>query len=344
MIRLNNDYNRAAHPAVLSAIQNTSQESYPGYGLDEWCRKGAEEIRRYLGGADAEIHFMLGGTQVNYTVISAALRPYQGVISADTAHINGHETGAVEHAGHKIHALPGVEGKLTAELIAREAEQYRTSGTQEHVTEPKLVFLSFPSEYGTIYSKSELTAIREVCDRYGLYLYVDGARLGYGLGSPQCDVTLAELAALADAFYIGGTKCGALFGEAVVLCNPLLRDHFRSYMKQNGGMLAKGWLLGLQFWALFHDGLYFEITKAADREAMRIKEAFQERSIPFYMESWTNQQFVILTAGQMQRLAEKYAFEDELCLEDGRHCVRFCTSWSTRPEEADALIRDIRSL
>ena len=344
MIRFNNDYNHGAHPAILEAVMKTNTESYGGYGLDSWSEKGAAAIRKYLEGADADIHFLLGGTQVNYTVIAAALRPYQSVISAVTAHINHHETGAVENTGHKIQAVPGENGKLTAAGIAAAAEAYRRSGTQEHITQPKLVFLSFPSEYGTIYTRQELMDIHAVCREYDLYLFVDGARLGYGLGSQANDVTLADLARLTDAFYIGGTKCGAMFGEAVVLMHPALRENFRSFMKQNGAMLAKGWLLGLQFYTLFQDGLYFRITEKADEAAMQIKDAFSRKGIPFYMESFTNQQFVLLTESEKKRLAEKYIFEEEEVLSDGRSCVRFCTSWSTTPEEAAALVSDIQKL
>lgn len=235
MIRWNNDYTHGAHPAVLNALMETNQHSYCGYGLDEWCERAATEIKAHLGDVDADIHFLLGGTQVNYTVIDAALRPFQSVISANTGHIHAHETGAVEHTGHKIQAIPGENGKLTPNSIAAEANAYRMSGTKEHITQPKMVFLSFPSEYGTIYSRQELQEIRNVCDEYSLYLFIDGARMGYGLGSEQCDVTLTDLAALADVFYIGGTKCGALFGEALVILRDDLKKDFRSCIKQNGG-------------------------------------------------------------------------------------------------------------
>ncbi len=344
MIRWNNDYNRGAHPAILQAMAETNGNSYPGYGLDEWCERASAEIKKYLNNDHAEIHFMLSGTQVNYTVIAAALRPYQGVISASTGHINVHETGAVENTGHRIHAVPGKDGKLTAEKIAAEAEKYRSSDIQEHITQPKMVFLSFPSEYGTIYSRQELQDIRNVCDTYGLYLYIDGARMGYGLGSDTCDVTLADIAGFADAFYIGGTKCGALFGEAVVLLHEDLKDHFRSYIKQNGAMLAKGWLLGLQFHTLFKDGLYFEITRHASQAAMKIRAAFEARQIPFYFESSTNQQFVILTDSQMEQIGKNHIFEYEQKLDSGQHVVRFCTSWSTRDEDVDVLVSDIQGL
>lgn len=344
MIRWNNDYNHGAHPEILKAFEETNRQSYGGYGLDEWCEKASDEIKACLGDVNADIHFMIGGTQVNFTVIAAALRPYQSIISADNGHIHAHETGAVENTGHKILTLPGVNGKLTADEIAAEAENYRASGIKEHITQPKMVFLSFPSEYGTIYSRQELQDIRMVCDEYGMYLFIDGARLGYGLGSCQCDVTLSDLAEAADAFYIGGTKCGALFGEAVVIIHDDLKDNFRSYIKQNGGMLAKGWILGLQFSTLFKDNLYFEITRKADEAAMKIKSAFEAKRIPFYIESFTNQQFVLLTETQMEQLGQRHIFEYQMKAENGLHCVRFCTSWSTTQEDLSILINDIAAL
>ena len=344
MIRWNNDYNHGAHPAILSALQNTNGQSYGGYGLDEWCEKAAALIKAQLGGADADVHFLLGGTQANFTVINAALRPYQGVISTESGHIHAHETGAVEHGGHKIHVLKGVDGKLTAEAVAAEAQAFLDSGVKEHITQPKLVYISFPTEFGTVYSKQELEALADVCRRYCLYLFVDGARMGYGLAADGGDVTLADIARCADAFYIGGTKCGALMGEAVVLVNDDLKENFRSYIKQNGGMLAKGWLLGLQFATLFEGGLYFSITKKAVQDAMRIRDAFREHGIPFHMESPTNQQFVVLDEGQMKALGAKHIFEYIVPAGEGRHCVRFCTSWSTHPEDVEELTRDIAVL
>ena len=344
MIRWNNDYNHGAHPAILAALQETNSQSYGGYGLDEWCEKARQMILSHLGGADAEVHFLLGGTQANFTVINAALRPYQGVVCADSGHIHAHETGAIEHGGHKIHVLKGELGKLTAEAVAAEAQAFADSGVKEHITQPKLVYISFPTEFGTIYSKKELEELSAVCRKYRLYLFVDGARMGYGLGAEGCDVTLADLARLADAFYIGGTKCGALMGEAVVLLNDDLKDNFRSYIKQNGGMLAKGWLLGLQFATLFEGGLYFSMTRKAVADAMRIRDAFRAKGIPFHMESPTNQQFVVLTEEQMERLGRRHIFEYIAAAGQGRHCVRFCTAWSTLPEDVDALISDIAAL
>lgn len=342
MIRFNNDYNHGAHPAILEALVGTNNDSYSGYGLDPWCEKAAAEIKKYLNCENAAIHFLVGGTQTNFTVITAALRPYQSVISADSGHIHVHETGAVENCGHKIQTLPAVNGKISAAQIETIAKRYADSGIQEHITQPKMVYLSFPTEYGTVYSKKELEDIHTVCEKYGLYLFIDGARLGYGLGAS--DVTLADLARLADVFYCGGTKCGAMFGEAVVITNPALNVDFRSYIKQNGAMLAKGWLLGLQFYTLFNGGLYFDITKKAVAYAMKIKEAFVQKGIPAYIESPTNQQFVVVTEKQMNQLAQKYIFEYEEKIDADHHCIRFCTSWSTKPEEIDALVDDIAKL
>ncbi len=344
MIRFNNDYNRGAHPAILEALAAANCESYGGYGIDPWCEAAAAEIKKYLDRPHAAIHFLVGGTQANFTAISACLRPYQSVVSADTGHIHVHETGAVEHGGHKIEVLPARGGILTAEQIAAAGERYRTSPVREHITQPRLVYLAHPTEYGAVYSLTELEAIRAVCDEYGMYLFVDGARLGYGLGAEGADVTLADLARLADIFYIGGTKCGALFGEALVITNPVLQPDFRSYIKQNGGMLAKGWLLGLQFYTLFKDGLYFDITRRAVVQAMRIKDAFAARGVNPYVDSPTNQQFVVLANGQMKALAQKYIFESDHAA-DGEHtCVRFCTSWATTDEEIAALTEDIGKL
>ena len=338
MIRFNNDYNHGAHNAIIQAIGEINTESYAGYGEDEWCQKGADEIRKYLGGADVDIHFMVGGTPANITVMTAALRPYESVICAENGHINHHEAGSIEHTGHKILSVPAKEGKLTAEAVRETAAHYYDHGQVEFLTAPKIVFLSSPSEYGTIYSKKELLEIRKVCDQYNMYLYVDGARLGYWLSCSACDVTLEDLARIADVFYIGGTKCGALFGEALVIVNNNLRDHFRTYMKQSGGILAKGRLLGVQFYTLFKDGLFFELTKHADDLAAKLKQGFADASIPLYMDSPTNQLFVILTNEKADELAEEFTYEFDHVVDEERVCVRFCTSWSSTEEEVDKLI------
>lgn len=344
MGRWNNDYNRGAYGPILDALQSTAGIAYAGYGLDEYCDRAKDAIRKYLGGASADIHFMIGGTQVNYTVIAAALRPYQSVISANSGHINVHETGAVENTGHKIQAVHGHDGKITAEQIEKKAVEFAESGVKEHITEPKMVYISMPTEYGTIYSKAELEAIGEVCRKYGLYLFMDGARLGYGLGSEECDLTMKDIARICDAFYIGGTKCGALFGEAVVIINDDLKPSFRSYIKQNGAMLAKGWLLGLQFHELFKDGAYFEITARASRQAKRIRDAFAGKGVKAFIESPTNQQFVVVSTEQMNKIGEKHIYEYEQKIDENTHVIRFCTSWATTDSEVDELVQDIESL
>ena len=342
MYRFNNDYCHGAHPEVLKSLVETNDNAYCGYGLDEVCTAAKAEIAKYLGDADADIHFLVGGTQTNYTVISAALKSYQGVVSADTGHIHVHETGAVEHVGHKILALPATNGKITAEQIKKVAQDYADSDVQEHITQPKMVYISFPTEFGTIYSKQELIDISNVCKNYGMYLFVDGARMSYGLAS--CDVTLADLAKYTDVFYIGGTKCGAMFGEAVVITNNNLKPDFRSFIKQNGGMLAKGWTLGLQFYTLFKDGLYFEIAKKSIEQAMRIKNAFINKSIEIYIDSPTNQQFVAVSDDVYNTLKKEFYFENEGQTEDGKKIIRFCTAWSTDDAEVDALVESINKL
>ncbi len=342
MIRFNNDYHLAAHPAVLKALADTAGESYGGYGVDPWCETAAQAIRTAAGRPDAAVHFFVGGTQVNFTAIAAALRPYQSAVCAETGHIHAHETGAVEHTGHKILTLPSPDGKITAAQVAQVGESYRRSPIPEHITQPKLVYISFPTEYGTVYSLEELEALHSACREYDMTLFVDGARLGYGLAAS--DVTLPDLARLADMFTVGGTKCGALFGEALVITDPALQPDFRSYIKQNGAMLAKGWLLGLQFAALFEDGLYFDICRRAVEMAMRLRDAFAARGIPSYLDSPTNQQFVLLTGPQMDALRDKYTFELDHPLEDGRMCVRFCVSWATTDQDLEALLADIERL
>lgn len=344
MIRFNNDYSRGAHPKILEALKSSNTTSYPGYGLDEWSEAAAVEIKKYLACPEADVHFLTGGTQTNFTVIASALRPFQSVIAADSGHISVHETGAVENSGHKIQTLPHSDGKISADQIAAEAELYRQSDIKEHITQPKMVYISFPTEFGTIYSLRELEKISAVCKEYELYLFIDGARMGYGLGAEDNDVRTEDIARLSDVFYFGGTKCGALFGEALVIVNPLLKRDFRSCIKQNGAMLAKGWLSGLQFYTLFKDGLYFDICKNACVQAVRIREAFKARGIKPYIESSTNQQFFILTNAQAELLAEHFVYEFEAKIDSGHVCVRFCTAWYTSEEDVQALVDNISIL
>lgn len=344
MIRFNNDYNHGAHPEILEALGAINENSYGGYGEDEWCEKAAELIREKIRCADAAVHFFPGATQANFIVTAAALSPVQSVIAADTGHINCHEAASIENTGHKILELPNTDGKISAEQIAACAAAYYEGGEPEYLTEPKMVYLSFPTEQGTLYSLQELTKIHEVCRKYDMYLFVDGARLGYGLGSEKNDVSLEDLAALTDVFYFGGTKCGALFGEAVVLTADSLKKQFKAYMKQNGAVLAKGWLLGLQFHCLLGHDLYFTATRRADELAMKLRKAFAAQGIPFWVESFTNQQFVILTDAQKETLEKRYIFEPMGKSADGGNIARFCTSWATTEEEVQTLIDDLKAL
>ncbi len=343
MIRFNNDYNRGALGSILKELAATNTESYAGYGEDEWCARAEAVIKKLISRDDALIKFIPGATQANIVAISSALSPVQSVIAADTGHINCHETASIENTGHKIIALPNTDGKISAQQVEECAAEYYGSGAPEYLTEPKLVYLSFPTEKGTLYSKQELGEISAVCKKYGMYLFVDGARMGYGLGSEKNDLTLSDFAELTDMFYIGGTKCGALFGEALIITEPSLRYRFKAHMKQKGAVLAKGWLMGLQFAVMLESGEYFEKTKRADELAMKIKKAFEAKGIPLWVESFTNQQFVILSERQKNILAQNYYFEEEGITEQGT-VVRFCTSWATSQAEADALIAGIAAL
>ena len=275
MLRFNCDYLEGAHPRILDALIKTNMEQTVGYGCDEYCDKARECIKKLCGDSSVAVHFLVGGTQTNMTVISAALRPHQGVMSAETGHINCHETGAIEATGHKVITLPTENGKIKAEDIDSYVERYRADDAWEHVVQPKMVYISHPTETGTLYSKEELTQISEACRRNGLYLFLDGARLGYALACKENDLDLPAITALTDVFYIGGTKVGLLFGEALVVKNPILQDDFRCIIKQKGGMLAKGRLLGVQFYEMFRDGLYFEISEHAMKMAQKRAHRFR---------------------------------------------------------------------
>ena len=255
MLYFQNDYHAGCHAEILRRLDRLSQRDFPGYGQDELCGKAADTIRRLCGREDLAVHFLVGGTQTNLTVIAAALRPYQAVIAAECGHIHVHETGAVEATGHKVLALPSQDGKVMAAQVEQVAKNHQSQEDRAHEVQPKMVYISYPTELGTLYTRQELEALHRVCRQYGLFLFLDGARLGYGLTAKDCDVTLQDLARLCDVFYIGGTKVGAMFGEAVVIANPELEGDFRYMIKRQGGMLAKGWLLGLQFEALLEDGL-----------------------------------------------------------------------------------------
>lgn len=345
MIRFECDYTQGAHPRIIEALARTNMEQTKGYGEDEYCESARKLIKEKCECPDADVHFLVGGTQTNMTVIASVLRPHQGVISADSGHISVHETGAIESTGHKVLAIPSEDGKLTAAQIMEMCQEHIDDESFEHIVQPGMVYISNPTENGTLYTKSELIAISEVCYKYGLPLFLDGARLGYGLMAEGNDITLSDLAKCCDVFYIGGTKVGALFGEAVVITNNSLKKDFRYIIKQKGGMLAKGRLLGIQFEELFKEDLYMEISAHADRLAMKIRKAFEDRNIPFAYESVTNQQFPILTYEQAKILSEKYSFSmNEAELKKGPAKVRFCTSWATSESDVDELLEDIGKL
>lgn len=343
MIRFESDYTQGAVPQILDALLKTNMEQTPGYGEDKYCLSAADKIRKELGRDDLAVHFLVGGTQTNFTFIASCLRPHEGVISASTGHINVHETGAVEATGHKILPIPSFDGKINAQQIEEMVVAHANDASFEHITKPKMVYLSMPTENGTIYSKAELEAIYDCCKRKNLILYIDGARLGYALMCKENDVAFSDLPNLCDAFYIGGTKVGALFGEALVIVNDRYKEDFRYIEKQKGAMLAKGRLLGLQFETLFTDGLYFEISKHAMKLADKIRDAFKEKGIKLLYDSPTNQLFPMLTDEEMNKLKNDFSFSYWGKF-DGLNAVRFCTSWATQESDVAALLKAINEL
>ena len=341
MYRFQCDYTEGAHPAIMQRMIETNMEQTNGYGLDPYCDSARQKIKDLCECQDIDVHFLVGGTQTNTTVISAALRPYQGAVAAVSGHINVHETGAIEATGHKVLPLPSEDGKIAAAQVEEMCHAHWTDGSQEHMVQPGMVYISHPTENGTIYSKSELQELYATCKELGLPLFMDGARMGYGLMSEKSDMTLADIAANTDVFYIGGTKVGALFGEAVVITKSALKKDFRYCMKQSGAMLAKGRLLGIQFDTLFTDDLYFKIAAHADKLAMKLKNAFLEKGYKMYFDSYTNQQYPILSKKDREKLAQKYQFSFWEQIDEDYAAVRFCTSWATSEEAIDELIQDI---
>ena len=303
------DYMEGAHPQILKRLIETNMEKTPGYGMDPYCQSGREKILKACGCPDGEVHFMVGGTQTNSTIIAAILKPYEGVIAAETGHISVHEAGAVEASGHKVLTIPGVQGKLKAADIKAYMEKYYGDAAHEHMVWPGMVYISHPTEYGTLYTKEELEQLHDVCQAYHLPLFLDGARLGYGLMAEGTDVTLQVISSVCDVFYIGGTKVGALFGEAVVFPKAGYIPYFFTTIKQHGALLAKGRILGIQFDTLFTDDLYFKISRHAIDMAMKIKKGFLEKGYTFYMDTVTNQQFVILDDAKIEELSAKVTFE-----------------------------------
>ena len=346
MIKFETDYQEGASPEILARLASTNLEQTSGYGYDPHCSRAKDLIRREIGRPDAAIYFMAGGTQTNTTVIKHLLTPCEGVIAVSTGHINVHESGAIESTGHKVLTLPSHDGLLDAEELRKYMEAFNADPTNEHMVQPGMVYVSYSSEYGTVYTKSQLSGIKRACEDYGLKLFVDGARLGAGLVSSGADMAMNDIAALCDVFYIGGTKNGALLGEAVVFPNPesVNLKQFTTIIKQQGGLLAKGRLLGIQFEVLFEDGLFYRNAEHANIQAMKIKRAFIERNIPFLIDSPTNQQFPILTRQQHETLSQKFSYETWQPLDDGRLAVRFCTSWATTDDNINKLIQEIQQL
>ncbi|MBQ6911149.1 MAG: hypothetical protein IJQ35_03165 [Bacteroidales bacterium] len=336
MLSFTCDYTQGAHPAILERLVSTNFQQEPGYGEDVFTASAREKIRTACACPEADVYLLVGGTQTNSTIIASLLHDVEGAVAVETGHIAVHEAGAVEYTGHKVLTLPAHEGKMDASELKAYLERFYADGSFDHMVFPGLVYLSFPTEYGTLYSKAGLKAIREVCKAYDLPLFVDGARLGYGLMSPACDITLEELASLCDVFTIGGTKVGALCGEAVVFPGGAPK-HFFTTVKQHGALLAKGRLLGIQFETLFTDGLYFSIARNAIDRAMELKQLFLSKGYELFLDSPTNQQFILLPKEAAAALEGKVAYEVWEYLPDGRAVTRFATSWATTREQLSAL-------
>lgn len=329
MLSFASDYTTGAHPAILKRLGDTNFEALGGYGTDKYCASAAEKIKAAFGCPEGEVFFLVGGTQTNQVIISTMLASHEGVISADTGHVNVHEAGAIEYTGHKVIGLGGKDGKLSAKAVEDYVKRFYGDASYEHMVFPGMVYVSFPTEYGTLYSKKELEDIYGVCKRYGMVFYIDGARLGYGLEGFSNDVKPCDLHALCDVFYVGGTKVGALCGEAVVFTHGNAPKHFITQVKQRGAMLAKGRLLGIQFDVLFTDGLYFEISRHAIEMSEKLKNVLKRKGCMFFLETPTNQQFVVMEDSKLEELSKHVSFGWWEKYDESRTVVRFATSWST---------------
>lgn len=339
MLSFENDYSEGAHEEILKRLAEINRQQQPGYGNDPICAQAKEKIRAACGCPQADIFFLVGGTQTNAVVIDSLLRPYEGVLAAESGHVAVHEAGAIEAGGHKVLTLPGREGRLEAADLRAYLERFYGDGTYEHMVQPGMVYISHPTELGTLYTRAGLEALAQVCREYKLPLYLDGARLGYGLESPGTDVGLEDLGRLCDAFYIGGTKVGALFGEAVVFPQGNMPPHFLTLVKQHGALLAKGWLLGVQFDALFTDNLYRRISRQAIETAGLLREGLRKKGIPFYLETPGNQIFVVLENEILERLKGRAAVSVWEKTDAGHAAVRLSTSWATCPEQVEEFLR-----
>lgn len=338
MIYFDSDYMAGAHPEVMERLMKTNGEHTTGYGTDAYTDRAKNLIRKACGTPDARVFFLVGGTQTNATVIDGVLERHEGVLAAESGHINVHESGAIEATGHKVLTLPSHEGKVKAEEVRDYIRNFYSDETYEHMVAPGMLYISFPTEYGTVYSLRELEDISDTCHSAGIPLFIDGARLGFGLAAEGNDVTLKDIARLSDVFYIGGTKVGALFGEAVVITNPGILKHFVPLVKQHGALLAKGRLLGVQFESLFEDGLYFRISEQAVRMGRCIKDAFSAAGYPAAVDSPTNQQFFRLPNEIIDKLKENVSFELWGPRGEKESIVRFVTGWATTDEDIDRLI------
>ena len=338
------DYMKGAHPNIMKRLNDTNLLATEGYGTDPICDEAKEKIREACGCPDAQVEFLMGGTQTNAVMIDAFLRPYEGVVSVDTGHINIHEAGAIEATGHKVLARPHKEGKIYADDLYQYLTDFYNDANHEHAVFPGMVYISHPTEFGTLYSKKELEDLRKVCDEFDIPLYLDGARLAYALACPENDVTLPDLAKLCDAFYIGGTKCGALLGEAVVVPNPENIPHLFTIIKQHGGSLAKGRLLGVMFSELFSNNLYDSIGETAIRTANKIRRALEENGYKYYFETPSNQIFIVLDNERLAKLGEKVWYEFWDKYDENSTIFRLATSWSTEDEEVDALIEVLKTV
>ena len=337
MISFESDYIAGAHPQILKRLAETNLETLSGYGTDPYCESAREKIRAACGCPQADVEFLVGGTQANSVIISTVLRDFEGVVAAKTGHVSSHEAGAIEFTGHKVLELPQKDGKIEPSVLKKFMEDFYADGNHEHMVFPGMVYISHPTEYGTLYTKKELTDIAAVCRSYRIPLFMDGARLGYGLMSRGTDLTLEEIAELCDVFYIGGTKVGALCGEAVVFTKQNRPAHFMTSVKKRGALLAKGRLLGIQFDALFTDDLYFEISRHAIEAAERMKDIFKRAGLAFYLESPTNQQFIILENSRLELLQKDIAVSFWEKYDETHTVVRFATSWSTTDGQLDKL-------
>lgn len=337
MIYLKNDYSEGCHPRILEALSRTNLEATTGYGLDEYCLEAERLIKDKFSCPQADVHFLVGGTQANMTMLSHILRPYEAAIAVSTGHINVHESGAVEATGHKIVTYPNPTGKVTPEMV----EQALVDNPDEHTVSPAAVYISNATEIGTIYTKSELYALRECCNKHGLFLYMDGARLGAALTSPENDLNPQDISACCDAFYVGGTKNGAMFGEAMVIVNDALKKNFRTSIKQRGAMLAKGRLLGIQFVELFRDSLWFDLAKHANSLASQLQKGLEEKGVKLLVHSPTNQIFPIFQNDYVEKLSQEFAFETWGKYDENHTIIRLVTSWATDPAVVTAFLSAI---